>query len=100
MTTKTNDPIVIGFEQVLEALKALGITDATDIHEVRIGMGEVEVLRVVRGEMGDALYKFDSFGLETTSSKIPVVYDDEAAEKLRSASTDLLDSVLPDEEGY
>jgi len=55
MTTETyqihpTDPFVLGFDQVLAALDALGVTDQADVHSVRIEPGKVFVSRVIRDE--------------------------------------------------
>lgn len=79
MSTKTHptDPIVIGFEQVQEAIRALGVTELLDIREVRIQRGKVRIDRVVRDEDGCALYEPDHFEPKTTVSTIPVVVDED-----------------------
>lgn len=61
------DPFVIGFEQVLAALDALGVTDQTDVHSVRIEPGKVLVSRVVRDEDHLPVHIGDEVQTKTTT---------------------------------
>lgn len=61
------DPFVLGFERVLAALDALGVTDQKDVHSVRIEAGKVLVSRVIRDEDGLPVHVGDEVQTKTTT---------------------------------
>ena len=82
MTTTHNDPILIGLEQLQEALTSLGITNLATIREVRLRPNKLEVVRKVLDEGGQPVIEGDDIVCVTYT--IPVVVDDEAVQAIQS----------------